>query len=63
MIKLEASFEMSNEKLQAVRMQPDTILIDLESTGKSTFRYFSSGKAPAENRCILVACYIKCKIH
>lgn len=62
-VKLEVSFEMSNEKLQTVRMQQDTIQIDLEGTGKSTLRYFSSGKAPAEKRGNSVTHYIKCKIH
>lgn len=38
MVKLMVPFEMRNEKLQAVRMQRDTIQIDLEGTGKRTLR-------------------------
>lgn len=50
MVKLKVSFEISSEKLQAVRMQQDTIQIELEGTEESALRYFSSGKPPAERR-------------
>lgn len=63
MVKLVVPFETRNEKLQAVRMQQDTIQIELEGTGKSTQRYFSSGKSPAENRGNFVSHYIKYKVH
>lgn len=63
MVKLEVSFEMTNEKLQAARMQQDTIQIDLKCTGKGTLRSFSSGKAPAEKRGNFVTHCIKYKIH
>lgn len=56
-------FEMRNEKLQAVRMQQDTIQIDLDGTGKSTQRYFSSGKSPAENGGNFVTHCVKDKVH
>lgn len=63
MVRLVVTFEMRNEKLQAVTMQQDTIQIDLEGTGKSTLRYFNSGKPAAENTSNFVTHYIKHKAH
>lgn len=63
MVKLVVPFEMRNEKLQGVRMQQDTIQIDLEGTGKSALRYFSSGKTAAENRGNFVTHYMNQKAH
>lgn len=59
MVKLE----VSNEKLQAERMQQDIIQIDLEGTGESILRYISSGKSPAEKKSNFVTHYTKYKIH